>query len=179
MQTYTVPKPLVADPGFSVKRIKALNGLDLSMIDTPIVDIIESFTKITHCYTLQCCWGHFVHDGQPEREGLEPLAHYNDNTEVEYRIAYIAFHIENSKNGEDLIEDLSALQNLDPQNIQFCCADWFWNQQVNTYAIQVEPDRFKKQDTAMLCIAEALYIEKLRKQFFDRLRDILPRHQLL
>ncbi len=177
MQTYTLTKPLVADSDFTAKRQKALKILDLSMIDTPIVDIIEVLTKIPHCCTLQCCWGHFVHDGQPDREGFQPLAHYDDNTEVEYRIAYLAFHIENSKRGEDLIDDLKSLQDLDPQNIQFCCADWFWNQHVNTYAIQVEPDRFKKQDTARLGIAEALHIEKLRQQFFDSLRESLPRHQ--
>jgi hypothetical protein len=40
---------------------------------------------------------------------------------------------------------------------------------VNSYALQVEPERFKDQDQALLDPAEALRIEALRNRFFERL----------
>jgi len=45
---------------------------------------------------------------------------------VEYRIVYIAFCIENSFLGRELFESLKEITAIDPENIQFCCAEWFW-----------------------------------------------------
>ena len=64
---------------------------------------------------------------------------------------------------------------VDPENIQFFCADWFWERQVNSYALQVEPDRFKDQDRAKLDYAEALKVEKVRNEFFTSLSTLLKR----
>ena len=62
---------------------------------------------------------------------------------------------------------------MDPENIQFGSAEWFWKRQVNSYALQVEPDRFKRQDTAILDYEEALNIEKIRNEFFFQLQALI------
>ena len=40
-------------------------------------------------------------------------------------------------------------------------------------ALQVEPDRFRLQDTAIVGYKEALHIEKIRNEFFIRLYEWL------
>jgi hypothetical protein len=39
--------------------------------------------------------------------------------------------------------------------------------------MQVEPDRFKHNDRALLDYTEALYIEKIRNKFFVQLNGLL------
>lgn len=48
-------------------------------------------------------------------------------------------------------------------------AGWFWRRQVNSYALQVEPDRFKHKDIAILGYKEALYFESVRNKFINKL----------
>jgi len=62
---------------------------------------------------------------------------------------------------------------INPQNIQICSAEWFWQRQVNSFALQVEPERLKKKDSAILDYSEVLVIEKIRAAFFDRLKELL------
>lgn len=97
--------------------------------------------------------------------------------EVEYRIAYIALCIENSDLGRMFSNALKGIADIDPENIQFCCAEWFWERQVNSCAIQVEPDRFKFEDKAILGYQEALRIEEIRNEFFVRRRELLQKQQ--
>ena len=72
-----------------------------------------------------------------------------------------------------MYEELKGIPDIDPQNIQFCCAEWFWQKQVNSYALQVEPDRFKDRDTAYLDYREAQLIETIRNEFFIQLRELV------
>jgi hypothetical protein len=44
-------------------------------------------------------------------------------------------------------------------------------------ALQVEPDRFKRKDTALLDFKEALHIEKIRNTVFIRLYELLENTQ--
>jgi hypothetical protein len=44
---------------------------------------------------------------------------------------------------------------------------------MNSYALQVEPYRFKHNDKAILEFKEALHIEKIRNTFFIRLSELL------
>ena len=156
-----------------MQRQKNLGNLTAAMIDPPIVDTINGFNKLPCCFTLQCCYGHFVYSGQTDPQNFEPLPIKESPARVEYRIAYIAFCIENSIPGRDLLEALKEVPAIDPENVQLCCAEWFWEHQVNTYALQVEPDRFKHMDTAILDYREALQIEKVRNEFFIRLEKLL------
>ena len=143
------------------------------MIDKPIIDLINGYNKLPYCFTLQSCYGHFVYNGQKDLHNLESLPAKEILGKIEYRIAYIAFCIENSVAGRRLFDKIKAVTSIDPENIQFCCAEWFWNQQVNSYALQVEPDRFKHQDTSTIEFKEALHIEKIRNTFFHRLYELL------
>jgi hypothetical protein len=173
LETFTEPKELVENPHYQVQRQKSLCDLTDDMIDGPIIDLINGFNKFPYCFTLQSCYGHFVYNGQKDSHNLEPLPVKDTIANVEYRIAYIAFCIENSLLGRALFNALSKITAMDPENVQFCCADWFWKRQVNSYALQVEPDRFKRKDTAILDYTEALHIEKIRNEFFIRLYELL------
>jgi hypothetical protein len=173
LETYTETKKLVKNPHYQAQRRKSLGILSDSMIDEPIIEIVNGFNKLPYCFTLQSCYGHFVYRGQKDSHNLEPLPVTNIIGKVAYRIAYIAFGIENSLSGSWLFEALKEITTIDQENIQFCCAEWFWKIQVNSYALQVEPDRFKHKDRAILDYKEALHIEKIRNEFFVRLGELL------
>ena len=175
METYTEPKELVENPHYHSQRRKSLCGLTDDMIDAPIIEIVNGFNKLPYCFTLQSCYGHFVHNSQKNPHNLAFLPIKDSLDRVEYRIAYIAFCIENSASGRGLIEALKEITAIDPENVQFCCAEWFWKRQVNSYALQVEPERFKRKDKAILDYREALHIEKIRNEFFVRLKELLKK----
>ena len=176
METYTEIRELTENPNYQVQRQKSLCNLRDEMIDVPIIDLIKGFNKLPYCFTMQSCYGHFVYKGQQDIHNLEPLPVKDLINNVEYRIAYIAFCIENSASGRGLFEDLKKITAIDPENVQFCCAKWFWKRQVNSYALQVEPDRFKRKDKAILDYKEAVYIEKVRNEFFIQLDKLLENH---
>ena len=173
METYTELKEFAENPNYPVQRQEILCDLSDGMIDRPIINLINGFNKFPYCFTLQSCYGHFVYNGQKDIHNLEPLPKEDRIARVEYRIAYIAFCIENSLLGRELYESLKGIPAIDPENIQFCCAEWFWKRHVNSYALQVEPDRFKRKDTAIFDLKEALHIEKIRNDFFVRLHEFL------
>lgn len=173
METFTEPRVLTGNPHYQDQREKNLASLSDAVIDAPIVKLITAFNKTPHCFTLQCCYGHFVYSGQEDPQNLEPLPVTDTIARVEYRIAYICFCIENSASGRRLFGALNEITAIDPENIQFCCAEWFWRRQVNSYALQVEPDRFKDRDEAVLPYKEALHIEETRNEFFAQLQELL------
>jgi hypothetical protein len=78
---------------------------------------------------------------------LEPLPVVGALAKVEYRIAYIAFCLENSDAGRTLFEALKGITAIDP-------------------------DRFKDEDTATIDGEEALYIEKIRNEFFAGIEEL-------
>ena len=172
METFTELKELAENPHFELQKQKTLRPLTEDMIDLPIIDLIKGFNKLPYCFTLQSCYGHFVYNGQKDIYNLEPLPEKGAINKVEYRIAYIAFCIENSLLGRELFESLKRITAIDPEYVQFCCAEWFWKKQINSYAMQVEPDRFKRKDTAVVDFKEALHIEKIRNEFFVRLYEL-------
>ncbi len=173
METFTEPKELTEYPYFKEQRQKILAAFPEAEIDEPIIEIIENFNNLPFCFTLQSCYGHFLYGGQADPQNLDPLPATKTMARVEYRIAYIAFCLENSDPGRSLLEALKGVTAIDPENIQFCSAKWFWKKQVNSYALQVEPDRFKHEDTAIIEGREALQIEKIRNEFFARIKELL------
>ena len=177
METFTGTKALVEDPHYHDLRQKSLVGLHDGMIDNPIIELINAFNKLPFCFTLQCCYGHFICGNQNDPHNLEPLPLTDTIARVEYRIAYIALCIENSDLGRMLIDALMGIANIDPENIQFGCAEWFWERQVNSYALQVGPYRFKCEDMAIFDYQEALKIEKIRNEFFVQLKELLQTKQ--
>jgi hypothetical protein len=173
METFTELKELVENKHYPEHRQKSLCDLTDDKIDVPIIDLINGFNKLPYCFTLQSCYGHFVYNDQKNSHSCEPLPIKTTTAEVEYRIAYIAFCVENSLLGIELFDNFKQITAIDPENIQFGCAEWFWERQVNSYALQVEPDKFKYQDTTMLNYKEALHIEKVRNEFFPRLYELV------
>ena len=173
METFTEYKELVQNPHYQEQRQKSLAGLIDAVIDAPITEHINGFNKLPCCFTLQSCFGHFLYSGQYDPRNIDSLPVTLSLTKVEYRIAYIAFCIDNSDLGKNLIDSLKDITEIDPENIQFGCAEWFWKRQINSYALQVEPHRFKHKDKAILGYTEALKIEKIRNEFFVQLKERL------
>ena len=173
METFTDLKNLVDNPYFHSQRKKCLSNLDMETIDPPIVEIISGLEKLDYCFTLQSCYGHFLHNSQKNPYNIEPLPVSNRISNVEYKIAYIALCLENSKQGRFLFQQLRDIPSIDPEYIQFGCAEWFWERQVNSYALQVEPKRHKTKDRVSVDYREALHIEKVRNKFFTQLKKLV------
>ncbi|MBW1743914.1 MAG: hypothetical protein JRJ47_10890, partial [Deltaproteobacteria bacterium] len=126
METFTEFKPLVDNPLYEEQREDALGQLDLSTIDAPIVEMIRTFAEFPYCFTLQSCCGHFLHGNQKDSRNIDQLTGSETTSSVEYRIAYVALCIHNSDRGRLLLEDLRAIPSIDPDYVQFGCAEWFW-----------------------------------------------------
>ena len=173
METFTDLKDFVDNPYFHDQRIKWLSKLDIGSIDTPIVELISGFVKLDYCFTFQSCYGHFLHNSQKNPYNIEPLPISNGISNVEYKIAYIALCIENSKQGRTLFYELKEIPSIDPEYIQFGCAEWFWERQVNSYALQVEPKRHMMKDRLFVDYWEALHLEKVRNNFFNQLKKLV------
>jgi hypothetical protein len=172
LETFAEPREFIENPGYSQDRREALAALDLGCIDKPVVDIIAGFAALPHCFTLQCCYGHFICAPDQNPQSLEPIPRGYAGP-VRYRIAYIAFCLENSRRGRILRDALARVPALDQGFIQFGSADWFWENWANSYALQVEPAAHQFKDEAMLEIAEALHIQRVRDRFFGELRALL------
>ena len=182
MQTYTKAKPLVSNSGYDSDRRRVLEGLKTALstgsIDEPMVDIVERFARVPCCYTLQSCYGHFVSESCADTRNTERAADMGGTDSIlHYRIAYIAFCIQNSVRGRMLLEELRAIADIDLDYVQFGSADWFWKTCLNSYVLQVSPLRGAHQDSFDVSIEEALRIEQTRDEFFDRLRDVLSRNE--
>jgi len=173
METFTEIKPLIDNFLYQKQREKSLSRLDINTIDTPIIEIINSFAKLPFCFTLQSCYGHFVYKNQKNPKNVEPLPDSDYISNVVYRIAYVALCIQNDDRGKILLEKLSNIPSIDPEYVQFGCAEWFWEKQVNSYALQVEPQRYKTKDRISISYKEALYIEKIRNEVFMELKKII------
>ena len=172
MKTYAPLKEFAENPGFQIQKEAALKNLTDEIIDPPIAGLIRRLNQLPCMFTLQSCFGHFLHSGQGDPHSLEPLPSTGIVSGVDYRIAYIAFCLQNSPEGKSLFQAFSDLPSMDPENIQFCCAEWFWRKQVNSYVLQVEPDRFRDRDRVRIDYQEALRIEKVRNKFFAALDQL-------
>ena len=175
METFTEFKPLVKNLLFHQQREKSLNQLDINTIDAPIKEIIKYFAGLPYCFTLQSCYGHFLYINQKNPKNIEPLPGSDNISKVEYRIAYIALCIQNNEQGRMLLHELKKIPTIDPDYVQFGCADWFWEQHVNSYALQVEPERYKTKDKITINFQEALHIETVKTEFFRRLEKIFDK----
>jgi hypothetical protein len=175
METFTDLKDFVHNPNFVRQRHEMLSSLNLEDIDAPLVGLVRDLARLTYCFSLQCCYGHFLYAGQRDPRHIERLPLGAALKEVDYRIAYLAVCLQDNRAGRVLFQELSQLQAIDPEYIQFGCADWFWEQQVNSFALQVEPERFKHQDRALVEYKEALHIEKVRDEFFERLWPLIEK----
>jgi hypothetical protein len=172
VETFTEPREFVENPRYDLDRRNALAALDLNSIDAPIVDIVAGFTALPYCFTLQSCYGHFICAPQQDPHTLEPIP-WGYSGPVRYRIAYMAFCIENSHRGRALQEALAQMPRTVPGYVQFGSAEWFWERWVNAYALQVEPVAHQLEDEAILEPAEAICTQMARDRFFGELGTLL------
>ena len=73
METFGEPRDFVKNERYAQARKDALAALDMGAIDAPIVDIVAGFAKLPHCFTLQCCYGHFVCALEQYPHRLDPI----------------------------------------------------------------------------------------------------------
>jgi len=164
---------LVDSPLYEEQREEALGQLDLTTIDAPIVEMIRTFVELPYCFTLQSCSGHFLYGNRKGSRNIDQLTGLEKTSSLEYRIAYVALCIHNSDRGRLLLEDLRAIPSIDPDYVQFGCAEWFWQSHVNSYVLQVEPLRHRTRDKVLIGFQEALHVEKIRNGFFDVLHQMV------
>jgi hypothetical protein len=176
LETFREPREFVKNERYARDREDTLSALDLGSIDEPIVDIIAGFAKIPHCFTLQSCYGHFVYAPEKDHHGLDPIPRGYGGP-VRYRIAYIAFCLEDSPRGRAFHDSLARIAEISPDYIQFGSPEWFWEQWVNSYALQVEPIAHQFKDEAILESAEAFQTQKVRNLFFRELMALLDREK--
>ncbi len=172
METFTEEKKFVDNPAFAHSRIETLSDINYNDIDKPIIDIIKKFNNLPFCFTLQCCYGHFLYNHEENPNNLNPLPAFDPGI-ITYRIAYAAYCIDNNPEGRALYKSLAKIPDIDRDYIQFGSADWFWNQNKNSFVLQVEPERFKYKDEAAVEWKEALRIEKTKSLFFEEIRSLL------
>ena len=177
METFTDLKEFAANPRFNQQMQQSLSQLNIDQIDSPIVDVVSGFAKLPYCFTLQSCYGHFLHSHQKDDYNIDALPIVDNIDNVDFRIAYIALCIENSSSGKILFEDFRRIPETDPEYIQFGCAEWFWERQINSYALQVEPKRYMRKDKVRVGYREALHLERVRNRFFDQLNKLLQKLQ--
>lgn len=182
METYTEERPLVFSPSYDSDRRKALEELRIEIakgsIDEPMMDIVERFARMQHCYTLQSCFGHFMREFSADDSNTKRVAEVEGpGSMLHYRIAYLAFCIQNSAKGRTLLEEMKEVAEISPEYIQFGSASWFWDICVNSYVLQVSPLSHACEDHFDVSIEEAFQIERTRDKFFDRMRDILSKYE--
>ena len=168
METFAPARQFVGDPRYREDRERVLRSLDLDAIDLPIRNIIAAFSRLPYCFTLQCCYGHFVHASQRDPHNTERLPAVGVEP-VEYRIAYLVLCIEDSIPGRRLRSLLEKVPEIDTMYVQFGSPAWFWERQLNSYALQVEPERLKDKDAVMIGHKEALRMQEVRDLFFERI----------
>jgi hypothetical protein len=172
VETFTEPRPFMENARYEQDRERALAVLDLASIDAPIVDIVAGFAALPHCFTLQCCYGHFICRPGQGRHTLDPIPPGHGGP-VRYRIAYLVLSFEDGPRGRALRDALAGVPAVDPSRIEFGSADWFWERWLNSYALQVEPLAWRLKDEAILQAGEARNVEKTRDLFFEAVRVVL------
>jgi hypothetical protein len=173
MQTFTEPKPFADHPDFAKQRDASRRRLDYRGIDPPLRDLVRGFARLDCCFTLQCCYGHFVHDLQPDKQNTAPLPAAAALSDIDYRMAYLAFCAENDERGRSFVHRLAKLRDIDPEYVQFGSSDWFRKCHPNVFVVQVEPERFQYEDTCRVDFGEALRIERIRNRFFQEIQGLL------
>lgn len=169
METFIKAKKMVTDPGFLKKKGEYVSAIKYREIDRPLSDLIYQMNALPHVFTLQCCWGHFVDHDQENTVSRDDLSASQKCGKVLYRIAYIAFCIQNNASGIRLLKQLEQTTALNSELVQFGSATWFWEQRVNAYVLQVSPVRFKQFDRMVLGREEAESVVQVRNCFFDHI----------
>jgi len=85
----------------------------------------------------------------------------------------LALCIEQSAMGVRFRGALEEIPTIDTDYVQFGSPGWFWERYPNSYALQVEPERYKDKDEAVIGHSEAIHVQRVRDEFFGRLRELV------
>jgi len=88
LETFTEFKDFVANPRYNEQRQQSLSRLDIDQIDPPIIELISAFAKLPYCFTLQSCYGHFLHSRQKVHYNIEALPITDSILRARARITY-------------------------------------------------------------------------------------------
>jgi hypothetical protein len=175
LETFTETKKLVPNPDFNEQHNIVLRNINYSELDIPIIELIKKISKLDYCFSLQSCYGHFLYPGENDQLSTHPLPILNNDISIDYRIAYLAVCIKDNQDGESFLANLNNMTLIDPGYLQFGCAEWFWERQINSFILQVEPERFKDRDRITIDYNEAKYVENIRNQFFISLNELIEK----
>ncbi len=171
METFTKPRPLEDNSDFARQRATALVGLEGASIDEPLRELIADLNRLPYCFTLQCCWGHFLVPGETDELTLAaPPA--RGMAELDYKLAYVALCVSDDDIGRSFRDDIAGLVDAEPRFVQFGSADWFWERQVNSYAIQVAPRKKRKRDRMTLDGKQARLLSHARTRMFREFAEL-------
>ena len=181
METFTLPPPFAAHPGYRNDRERSIAELAAEIgrnaLDPPLLPLVRECIHIPHCFTVQCCYGHFVHALAPDPENLVPISAFSGDTgPIRYRVAYLALCLRDNPAGHRMYAYLQEMAGRNPAFVQFGSADWFLERMPNTYCLQLEPELMKTKDSGTVSWDEALMIEKRREPFFLQLMTIMQQH---
>lgn len=177
METFYQAREFVENPRFRRDRENILANLALQDIDLPIRKLVVEMSAVPYFFSIQSCYGHFVDSTQPAPDNLEPVS-AGGTGPLQYRIAYIALCLENSKSGRLFREALEQITLIDSESIQFGSPGWFWERYPNSYALQVEPSRFIDKDAVTVGHSEARHIQRTRDRFFAALAELVGRQKV-
>lgn len=174
MQTFVPSIPLQNISNFAQTKAQTLLDLNKDPIDTPIKDIVMSLNALPYCYTIQCCWGHFVSTSQPDKHNLAVVKKKDIDEKIEYRIAYLALSLENTPAGKAFLDKMEKIPTrIDSSYVQFGCAQWFLQRHANSYVLQVQPSDRAHVDSMTVLREEALLIQSTRNVFWDTIRQFV------
>ncbi len=175
METFCAAKDLRENPGFAQKKQRSLRELDPGILDPEMKDLVVACNQIPHCYTLQSCSGHIVIPRDAPPEDWQRLPVTEPPGKAMYQLAYLALVVRDDADGRGLLDGLAAIATTNPDFIQMGSADWFWKEQgqVNSYVLQVSPQRFQHQDHFEMQCEEAFLWLAARGEFMAGLGDLL------
>jgi hypothetical protein len=177
MDTFIPPRKMVANPGFLRQRENSLERIPGEKIDPPVLNIIQNLSRLPYCFSIQSCCGHFIY-GDRDLLNTTPLPELTPSEKIEYRVGFMALCLEESPRGKNLYDELSLVPLMDEDYIQFGSAEWFWDLQVNSYVLQVAPERFRNKDKMFVSYPEALHIEQVRNRFLEKMEELLANRAL-
>lgn len=167
MQTFCSEKPLEYNPGFNAKKVRSLKEMSDVDIETPVVEVVNSLNKLPFCFTLQSCFGHFLIEGENISDSFYFPYSYTDAKEFLYRISYVAICVDSVPESRRLLTLLRDILNkINTEYLQFGCAEWYWEQYVNSYVIQVQPWNRSNVDSLYVTTEEAQKIRTVRDHFW-------------
>jgi hypothetical protein len=172
---------MLKNPGYDSKRRRALASLDPGSLDPPMVELVHGYNRLPHCYTLQSCHGHIIPSMKGGAGPVKRLPVDQPPARACYQLAYLALVIENSPRGKGLLHSLGLAAPANHSFIQLGGADWFWHDQgqVNSYVVQVSPQRFKGFDRFEMERPEALQWKQAREDFLAGLEGVLQKELAL